>query len=219
MAALEGSPGAQGEGSARKDLLSRGRILLIVGAFLMEMVIFFGAMVIPMDQATQQTLQQAANGIHNATSSSSPLVLVGNIFANNVRVALVEMIPAVGALVFFVSIFTTGQIIQVVAASNGLPGAFYGVALFVFPFSIVELSAYALAVGSGSMLIVAWRRRTLRREVRVFVLEILAVVGILLIAAAMETTSLIAPVFGLTLWFPLGLFIAWLAIKLRRNAS
>jgi len=186
---------------------------------MMEMVIFFAAMVVPMDLATQQTLQQAANGIHNATSSSSPLVLVETIFSNNVRVALGEMIPARGAVLFFASIFTTGQIIQVIAISNGLPGVFYGLALFIFPFSIVELSAYAIAVGSGSMLVVAWRRKMLRSEARVFVLEVLAVVGTLLVAAAMETATLLEPTVGLALWFPLGLFIAWLAIILRRGTQ
>jgi len=205
--------------SIEKDLMSRGRPLLLLGIFILELGIFFGAMSMPIDQATQRTLQQAANSLQNATTDQPAAAMLGIIFSNNVKVALAEMIPAAGAVVFFVSIFNTGQVIQVLAMSRGVPGVFYGVALFIFPFSIVELFAYALAVCSGSMVLVAWRRKMLHREARVFVLEIAAVVLILLTAAVMETVTLLFPAVGLALWVPTGLFIAWLAVNFRRIFS
>lgn len=205
------------DANMKRDPMSRERILLLLGVFALELVVFFAAMVIPIDQATQQSLQQVVDNLRNTTSNASPLVVMETLFSTNVRVALVEMIPAVGALIFFVSIFTTGQLIQVLALSNGLPGVLYGILLFIFPYSIIEFSAYPLAAGSGSMVIVAWRRKRLRREAPVFGLELVGVVVILLIAAAMETATLLSPAIGLALWFPTGLFIAWLLVRGRRG--
>ena len=198
-------------------LVERGRLLLLLGVFVLELLLFFGAMAVPVDPDTQQRLQQAANSLSNSTANQTPAGILELIFSNNVRVALAEMIPGAGALVFFVSILNTGQVIQVLALSRGLPGVLFGMALFVFPFSIVELSAYALAVCSGSMLIIAWRRNRLRKEARVFVYEMVGVVLILLLAATMETITLLSPEAGLALWLPTGLLVAWLAIILRRS--
>jgi uncharacterized membrane protein SpoIIM required for sporulation len=205
-----------GRKGAGEGLVDRGRLLLLLGVFVLELLLFFGAMVVPIDPATRQRLQQAANSLQNSTADRAPAVVLGLIFSNNVKVALAEMIPGAGALVFFISILNTGQVIQVLALSRGVPGVFYGVALFLFPFSIVELSAYALAVSSGLMLIVAWRRNRLRREAPVFVFEMIGVVLILLVAATMETITLLFPEMGLALWLPTGLLVAWLAITLRR---
>lgn len=212
-ALLQGTARAEG---ADEGLVDRGRLLFLLGVFVLELLLFFGAMVVPIDPSTQQRLQQAANSLQNSTTDRAPAAVLGLIFSNNVKVALAEMIPGAGAFVFFISILNTGQVIQVLALSRGVPGIFYGVALFLFPFSIVELSAYALAVCSGSMLIVAWRRSRLRREAPVFVLELLGVVLILLVAATMETITLLLPEVGLALWLPTGLLVAWLAITLRR---
>ena len=105
----------------------------------------------------------------------------------------------------------TGQIFQAVALSQGAPGALYGLLLLFFPFIIVELSAYAVAVSSGVMAIVAWRRRRLRYETKVLVLEAGIVTTMLLVAAAMETTTIVNPTLGIALWIPTGLTIAALA--------
>lgn len=198
-------------------LIEKGRLLLLLGVFVLELLLFFGAMAVPVDPDTQQRLQQAANSLQNSTVDQTPTAILGFIFSNNVRFALAEMIPGAGVLVFFVTILNTGQVIQVLALSRGLPGVLYGVALFVFPFSIVELFAYALAVCSGSMLIISWRRNRLRREARVFVFEAIGVVLTLLLAATMETITLLSPLIGLALWLPMGLLVAWLAIILRRT--
>jgi putative effector of murein hydrolase LrgA (UPF0299 family) len=125
------------------------------------------------------------------------------------------MIPAAGALLFGASIFVTGQVIQVLAISSHLPGPVFGLALFFFPFAIVELSAYAMAVASGTMLIVAWRRKKLMSELRVFLVEAVVVVMTVLIAAAMETVGIVNPVVSLALWLPTGLAIAALAVYVR----
>jgi len=198
-------------------LVDRGRLLLFLGVFVLELLLFFGATVVPIAPAAQQQVQQAARDLQNSTAHQAPVAILGFIFANNAKVALAELIPGVGPVVFFISMVNTGQVIQVIGTSTGVPAALLGSLLFVFPFTIVELSAYALAVCSGSMLIIAWRRKTLHREARVFAYEVAGVVVILLLAATMETITLLSYEVGLALWLPTGLLVAWLAITLRRT--
>lgn len=205
-------PAPQPKPSAVKELLGRRRLALILTVFLVELTIFFLAASVPMDAATQQLLQHEAN---NVTVESNSLGLTGQfvyIFTHNAVIAFGEMVPVVGGLLWVVSIYATGQIFEAVALSQGAPGALYGLLLLFFPFAVVELSAYAVAVGSGVMLIVAWRRHRLRRETRVFVLEIGVVAAMLLVAAAMETVTIANPVLGIALWIPTGLTIAALAL-------
>jgi len=188
-------------------------------ALAVELVIFFGAMVYPIDPAQQTALLNQANTLLNATGGQGPTGVFSSIFDNNVRVALLEMIPAAGAFLFGLSIFTTGQVIQVLAISSHLPGPLFGLALFFFPFSIVELTAYAIAVASGTMLIVAWRRKTLAQELPVFVVEAAVVVVVVLIAAAMETANILSPIISLGLWAPTALAVAVLAVYIRRRST
>jgi hypothetical protein len=195
--------------------VTRERFLLLVGLFVLELVVFFAATATPLSQATGESLRQSAGAI--CPHDAPPLQTTACIFSHNLFVALTEMIPGVGALVFLYSIFITGQAIQAIALPYGVPATFYGALLLVFPFTIVELSAYVLAVESGSMIIVASLRKRLRKEAEVFVIEIFGVAVMLLLAAAMETTTELSPGFSLALWLPLGLLIAWLAIALTRG--
>jgi hypothetical protein len=207
------------EEKATKDLASKGRLIFVLIMFVIELAIFFTGTITPINHATQQALNQTASGLKNATSGQPPLTTMRVIFTNNLRVALIEMLPVVGALVFAASIFTTGQLLQVITMTTGVPGILYALLLFIFPYTIVELSAYALAVVSGSMLVVAWRRKTLRREIRVFLYEIVAVVLILLTAAAMETATLESAWVGIALWIPTVLAMTLLAFRIRRVRS
>jgi len=192
---------------------------LFAFALAIELAIYFAAMAYPIGPAEQQALQQQAQSLVNATIGQGPLVAVAGIFANNVRIALLEMIPVVGALILAAVSFSTGQVIQVEAMSTSIPGPVFGLFLFVFPFAIVELSSYALAVGSGSMLVVAWRRRTLHEEMRVFILEAGVIIVAVLVAAAMETMVDVNMVASIALWLPTALVIAMIAFYGRRSRS
>lgn len=188
-------------------------------ALAVELAIFFGAMVYPIAPSQQASLLNQANGLLNSTTGQGPAGVFSAIFDNNLRVALLEMIPAAGALLFGLSIFTTGQVIQVLAISSHLPGPVFGLALFFFPFAIVELTAYAIAVASGTMLIVAWRRKTFVDELRVFLVEVVVVAAVVLIAAAMETAGIVNPLVSLVLWVPTALAVASLAVYVRRGQA
>jgi hypothetical protein len=206
--------------SAVKELLGRERLALMLTVLLVELMIFFVATSVPMGTATQQALQQEANSVQEVSNGLTPTGELVYIFTHNAAIAFGEMVPVIGGLLWVFSIYVTGQIFQVVALSYGVPGALYGLLLLVFyPFAIVELSAYAVAVNSGVMLIVAWRRRRLRSETRVFALEVGIVAALLLVAASMETITLLNQDVGIALWIPTGLTIAALALVSHRVQS
>ena len=212
-------PVTQPRPSAVKELLGRRRLALMLTVLLVELTIFFIATSVPMDRSTQQTLQNEAKNISGVSNSLGLMGEFVYIFTHNAAIAFVEMVPVVGGLLWVVSIYATGQIFQAVAISNGAPGTLYGLLLFFFPFAIVELSSYAVAVSSGLMLIVAWSRHRLRIETRVLVLEAGAVASMLLVAAAMETVTVFSPVLGIALWIPTGFTIAALALISARAQS
>jgi len=180
--------------------------------FLVELTIFFLATSVPMNAATQQALENEAKNITGVSNSLGPTGQFVYIFTHNAAIAFGEMVPVVGGLLWVISTYVTGQIFQAMAVSQGVPGALYGLVLFFFPFAIVEMSAYAVAVSSGVMLIVAWRRHRLRSETRVLILEIGIVATMLLVAAAMETVTIVNPYLGIALWIPIGLTIAALTL-------
>jgi Stage II sporulation protein M len=198
-------------------LTSRGRLTLFGLALAVELVIFFGAMVYPISQVQQQELVRQANNLLGSTGNQTSTSIFEAIFTNNIRVALIEMVPAAGAALFAASIFTTGQVVQALALSSGLPGPVFGMLIFFFPFAIVELSAYAIAVASGSMLVIAWRRKKLKEEVRVFVAEVALVLVCIFLAAAMETVGIVSPLVGFALWLPTAVAIFALVMAVRQS--
>ena len=216
---MEASPAAPAERPAAAlwdRLLSRERLLLLGGVYALELVIFFGAMVIPIDPATKQLLQKTADNLKNLTQGATPGSLAGAIFANNARIGLLEAIPGLGPLVFAFATTTTGQVLQVFAAAEGGPAVIYGALLFLFPYSVVELLGYAIAVEAGTMLVVAWRRKTLGEEARVFVVQVVGVVLVILVAAVMETLTLVWPYGSLALWVPEVLVVLWVWRRIPR---
>jgi len=197
--------------SALDELLDRRRLLLFLGVLVLELVIFVAGLFTPLSSQAQNTLENATNNQFASVPTASAPQLVSLIFTHNVVLALVELIPVVGAFFFLYSIYITGLVAQVLAASAGYPSLF-GMVLFLFPYSLVELSAYAIAAGAGVMLLVASVRKRLRRELRVLPLEIAAVVGVLLAAAVMETATRFYPVLGFALWIPTGAAIAGIIV-------
>ncbi|MDE1852119.1 MAG: stage II sporulation protein M [Thaumarchaeota archaeon] len=201
------------------ELLSRSRLTLFFVVLLVEFAIFFAGLLTPISVSTQQTLANQTNTQFAPINSSTPVQLVVFIFSHNLPIALAEMIPVLGALLFVFSVYSTGLVAQALAVSQGLP-AQWGALIIAFPYTSVELSAYAVAVGAGGMLVVAWRRKRLRREVEVFVLESLLITAILLVAAAMEMTTIrVSLLFGFALWLPTGLVLATIVMKSWRRKA
>jgi hypothetical protein len=145
-----------------------------------------------------------------------PLQVVSLIFSHNFEIALVDIVPMLGFLSLATSMFANGLLAQALVASNGVPG-YFGAFLLLFPYSIVELSAYAVALGSGVMLITALRDGRLGLEVRVLAKEVAVVVVLLLLAAVMEEATNLSLFVGIALWIPTALAAATLAMIVRRR--
>jgi len=204
--------------SAASELLDRRRLFVFLLALLVEFAIFVFGLVTPLSVPAQQTLENQTSAQFAAVPTASAQQLVTLIFTHNLLLAYLELVPVLGAFVFVYSIYVTGLVAQVIAASAGYPGQL-GVILFVFPYSLVEFSAYAIAVASGVMLLLAWRRKTLNREIRVFGLELVAVAAVLALAAVMETVTRFSPLIGLVLWLPTGLGVAGVVLFSRRKQA
>lgn len=205
--APEPGPPAGQSRSLAAEFFDRRRLFLILGILAAEFVIFAVGVLTPLSSSAQQSLANETNSQFATVQSASPEQLVLFIFSHNLSIALIEMVPVLGAFLFVVSVYSTGLAAQVIVASEGLPKQFAGV-LLVFPYSIVELSAYAIAVGAGTMLLVSWRRKRLRRELRVFVLDLVLVAVVLFVAATMEATTKLSLILGFALWLPTGLALA-----------
>ena len=207
------APGAAGE------LLNRRRLALILLVLLLEFGIFFIGLLTPVPESTRQAIANETNSQFGVVQSGSLAQLAVFIFTHNLTIALAEMIPVAGALLFAFSVYSTGLAAQALVASQGLP-AQWGAVIFAFPYSLVELSAYAVAVVSGSMLLVAWRRRRLLQELKVFALEGLAVAAILLVAATMEATTVrVSFILGFALWLPTGMVLALIMVIVGRRRA
>jgi hypothetical protein len=197
------------------ELFDHRRLVIFLGIFLLELAVFALGLLTPLPRPTQQSLSNDTSTLFSGVQSAGPAQLVVFIFSHNLVIALLEMIPLLGALVLMISIYSTGLAAQVIALTHGYPGQL-GAALLLYPYSFLELSAYALAVGAGLMLILSWRKGEFARELRVFVLEMLFIGAVLIIAAAMETVTRFFPTIGLALWMPTVVALAVVTI-LRRG--
>jgi len=202
--------------SALSELFDRRRLLAFLVALVAEFAIFVFGLLTPLSVPAQQTLENQTSVQFASVPTASAQQLLTLIFTHNVMLAYLELVPVLGAFVFVYSIYVTGLVAQVIAASAGYPGQL-GVILFVFPYSLVEFSAYAIAVASGVMLLLAWRKKRLGRELRVFLLELVAVAVVLVLAAAMETVTKFSPLAGLLLWLPTGLGVAGIVLFSKRR--
>lgn len=198
------------------EFFDRGRMLLFLGVLVVELAIFATGVATPLSNSAQQTLVNETNSQFAGFQSASPVELVVFVFTHNLLIALAEMIPIAGAFLLVFSVYTTGLAAQVIVVSKGFPAEAAAI-LFAFPYAIVEFSAYALAAAAGIMLLISWREKRFRRELRVFVLEAVIVTIVLIVAAGMETVTGISPLFGFALWLPTGAVVAGIILFARRR--
>ncbi len=198
------------------EFFDKRRMAVVLAVLLVELALFVVGLLTPMSASTQHSLSQQVGTQFAPIKSAGFSQEVLLIFSHNLAIALGEMVPFLGALLLLFSMYTTGLVAQALVVAQGLPGP-AALFLFAFPYSLVELSAYAIATGAGVMVLASWRRKRLRRELRVLVLEGVAVVCVLLLAATMETTTTYSPLLGLALWLPTApALAAVLAIGRRR---
>ncbi len=217
------SPGEAGmpeKGVERtKGLLRSPRFLLFLAILIIELVLFFAAMAVPLDPVQQRSFLSEGKQLTQSLNGTNPLDTFYVIYLNNVRIGLIEAVPFVGPLFFGYSIYTSGQILAAFAISTNLPPLLLGAVTFIFPHALIEFAGYAIAVTAGLMLILSGIRRRMRKEIRVFAKEIFAAGALLLVAAVIEALELVSPLFGFALWLPIALLLIAVSLWWKRVRS
>ena len=205
-------------------------LLLCLTLFLIEVGLFFFVSSTPYFPGEQTLYTSQANQLSSQVSNSTSYQLLFQIFTNNLRIALIEMIPIVGTIFFAISIYATARVTQAIAGIDGVPALFLVVLLLVvFPHSFIELPAYAVATAEGLYLfyaIVKWLGATregdpgrMGRELWQLAINLTIVTVMLAVAAVFETVEIVLGTHFWITWVPfigMVLGVLWLNRRLSK---
>jgi len=153
---------------------------LILSIFVAELIIFLLSSGIPV---YSPSLVQQYNSLEQSIRSQGYIDIALSIFANNIRVAILDFIPAIGVIFFAYSIVSTGMLLSAVSTASNISGFIVALGLLTFPHSFLELPSYAIATASGLYMLI--RRNDWVRGLITFV-----IVPIELFLAALVEASL-----------------------------
>ena len=95
----------------------------------------------PSELSTYENQYNSLGPILNASATGQ----VSAIFANNFKVATVELVPVIGLAIFGLSLYETARVVEVIAVIKGVGVGFALANLFFLPSTWLELPAYAIA--------------------------------------------------------------------------
>lgn len=184
----------------------------------------------PSELKAYETQYNGTKAVLNQSAQGQVLA----IFANNFRVATVELVPIFGPTIFTLSIYETARIVEVAGIIQGTGTALALGTLFLLPSTWLELPAYAIAVAESMYLIyaifVGFRRGWARlfKEMRYLVVNLMLIAVVLIVAATFEVTEIqieqgprATQPFALLTWIPfVGVFALGLMFwrRARREA-
>jgi len=157
---------------------------LIILLFVAEVLIFLISAGIPYNSPA---LVQQYNGLEGSIRSQPYVDIAISIFANNVKVAILDFIPILGAIFLAYSIVNTGMLLSAVSTANHLPGIAVALGLLTLPHSFIELPSYAIATASGLYILI--KRNDWMRGILTFILVPVE----LLLAALVEASLFFVP--------------------------
>src|SRR5579875_1907255 len=204
----EGSPGSQGlQGRSGWAILEKKWVELAFVLFILEIILFYVIASIPISNSEAQSLSASYNSVQDSLQSSSLFGRAVLIFVNNVRIALMEIIPVWGAILFSISTYATSRTVEAVAIVQPasvahLPAQVLITLLFLFPHSWLELPAYAIALTESIFLIYSGGTHNLANESKRAFAVVVFVVILLFVAALFESTEITYPSYALALWAP-----------------
>jgi len=164
-----------------------------------------------------------------AVLNQSAVGQVGGIFANNFKVTIFELIPALGLAIFGLSLYETARIVEAIAVIKGVSVGLALGNLFLLPSTWLELPAYAIAATEGLYLIYAiylgfksgWAKFV--KETRFLMVNLILIAGVLAVAAVFEVSEIqIAgsspdgPIYALLTWIPFAPIFAGVVVFWRR---
>jgi uncharacterized membrane protein SpoIIM required for sporulation len=168
---------------------------VMLALFLVELVLIFVVANAPFFPNEYNSYYQQYNNITPILSNNA-IQQILDIFSNNFRVALIEIIPILGVLVFGISIYSTARVVEVIGIvqKEGTVAAL--TTLFALPSTWLELPAYCIATVESLFLAYAlfrvarYGRSVFIREVRFLLVNIILIAGVLIVAATVEVTEI-----------------------------
>jgi len=201
---------------------------LIVALFIVEIgtIVFVSNLALsPSELSTYENQYNSLAPVLNSSASGQ----VDAIFANNIKVATIELVPAFGLVLLGLSIYETARVVEVIGVMKGVPVALALANLFILPSTWLELPAYAIAAAESVYLVfgiyLGFKKglRYLVRELRFLLVSLLLIVGVLIVAAVFEvseiqiaTGSPDGAFYALLTWLPFGAVLAGVIVFWRR---
>jgi uncharacterized membrane protein SpoIIM required for sporulation len=187
----------------------------MLALFLVELVLIFVVANAPFFPNEYNAYHQQYNSITPILSNNA-IQQILDIFSNNFKVALIEIIPILGVVLFGISIYETARIVEVIGIvqKEGTGAAL--ATLFALPSTWLELPAYCIATVESLFLAYALFRvarhgwGVFRREVRFLLVNIILIAGVLIVAATIEVTEIQLEALGSTNFGQAGSIIAFL---------
>jgi len=127
--------------------------------------------------------------VFESISFTGPL----DVFAHNLALSIIMMIPVVGFGFSIITSSTTGVAVSAVSTLRNLNPLSLAIGLLSTPSGILEFLAYGLASAQGLAGLFAMVEKRVKKELRGYVTTILIVGGLLLAAAFVETVLTIVP--------------------------
>ncbi len=168
---------------------------LILGLFVLEIALILGVSSLPFFPSELNTYENQYSNLAPVLNASAPNQ-VGAIFSNNLRVSVVELVPALGLGIFGLSLYETARVLEAIAAIKGFSVAFALANLFLLPSTWLELPAYSVAAAESIYLTyniylgLKRGRAWFVRELRFLLVNIGLVAGMLIVAAVFEVAEI-----------------------------
>lgn len=168
---------------------------LIIGLFVLEIALIVVVSSLPFFPSELSTYQNQYNSLGPVLNATAPNQ-VGAIFSNNLKVATVELIPALGIGIFGLSLYETARVVEVIASIKGFGVAFALGNLFFLPSTWLELPAYAVAAAESVYLTyniylgLKRGRGWFLRELRFLLVNIGLIAVMLIVAAVFEVSEI-----------------------------
>jgi len=119
------------------------------------------------------------------TVPESPSVI--DIFSNNIRVALLMLIPGLGLILAPYVLYNTGLVFSAAGVANEVSGVMLFLTTAILPFFWLEFVAYTASITQNLYVIWAIKSKILRSEIRNLAYTIIIIVALLLLGAWVET--------------------------------
>lgn len=156
-------------------------------------VMIFSVLIIGAGRGSQSALGQAIQ-TQNSIEVEAGATTALSIFFNNVQIALLSFIPILGSLWMLLVQYNTGYAFGNLARAYGVDFILTISSSVATPDGLLEYSAYIFALGESLMLIhSALEKRASERLIKHTWRTLLIVVGVLLIAAILEASSIGRP--------------------------